>query len=404
MDRLTVGRDSNTRFIALFRAKGYLIVLGIASELLALLLIASDLNVIIYIKITLFSTAVILGTGCIMVGFFYHIRINKTSIEEVFLFYKKNVVLNESIQIIETVKYSNYEIGRSLICITNNEQTIQIRPEIIDTTAIIRTIIDRGLLITHGNPIIECGPKCELPDVEIEALSYRLIVGRKGINRAFWIIVMLSVLTLFIDFEIGSWILLAIATYWYYLIFEYHDLLFARGNLIVGSEETVSNIWKKLDIKLDIKLVIKIIVLTMVLWCVLFYFYHTTEVLIDNNHYIIDICLLIAFGMIRMCDVEKNIIIWVIVTLIISATVVVYSFYIEWNMSYSSVETDVETLLVNEKKVNRFIFEDKEYTVPYLYIKKEGDNKTDIIVHKSILGNLYARTRLCSFGVIRGMK
>lgn len=376
------------------KANKKMIIIGIIALGTALLTAVIKVELDVTPRIIIVSLIAIVGIPCCAIGLFYRIRINDNGIEEKCLFYKKRVELNESVRISETIHYSNYEVGSRYVYIANNICTVTLRPWLVDTPSIAKKLNEMGLLIVKYNPKVECGSNCKLPDVEIEALSYRLIVGSRGINRAFWIIILLSLLTLFIDFEIGSWILMAIATYWYYLIFEYHDLFFARGNLIVGSEDTVSNIWKKLDIKLDIKLVIKIIVLTMVLWCVLFYFYHTTEVLIDNNHYTIYICLLIAFGMIRMCAVEKNIIIWVIVTLIISATVVVYSFYIEWNMSYSSVETDVETLLVNEKKVNRFTFEDKEYTVPYLSIMKEGDNKTDIIVHKSILGNLYARTRL----------
>lgn len=377
----------------LFRARKKLIVIGVVAELTALLLVSLSNIFDVYIRIAIASIVIIIGAGYIMVGCFYYVLIKKSSIEEGFLFYKRDIDIKKDAQIIEKVCYSNYEIGSVLLYFVSNGRTIKIRPRIIDTAPIKKALIDRDLLIIHKNPIVDCGSKCELPNIEIEVLSYRLIEGRKEIKKAFWILLILSTLSLFVDFEIGSWILWGVSTYWYYIIFEYHDLLFARGNLIAGNDDTVSSIWKKLDIKKDVKLIIKMIVITLYLWCIMTHFYFTTEVLIDNNQYAFYICLLVAFGMIRWCAIEHNIITWIIVTLIISTSVVVYSFFIEWNLSYYNLEKNVEVTIVDEKMTGTFMFEGEEYTLFNLCNMDSNSDRTDVIVHKSIFDNLYARVR-----------
>ena len=377
----------------LFRAKKRLIVIGVVAELTALLLVSLSNLFDIYIRIAIASIVIIIGAGYIMVGCFYYVLIKRTSIEEGFLFYKKVLDIKKDAQIKEKVCYSNYEIGSVILYFVNNGRTIKIRPRIIDTAPIKKAIIDRGLLIMHENPIVDCGSKCELPNIEIEVLSYRLIEGRKEIKKAFWIILIISTLSLFVDLEIGSWILCGASTYWYYIIFEYHDLLFARGNLIVGNDDTVSSIWKKLDIKIDVKLVIKMIVSTLYLWCIMTHFYFKTEVLIDNNQYAFYICLLVAFGMIRRCAIEHNIITWIIATLIISTSVVVYSFFIEWNLSYYNLEKNIEVTIVDEKMTGTFMFEGEEYTLFNLCNSSSNSDGTDVVIHKSIFDNLYAIVR-----------
>ena len=117
----------------LFRARKKLIVIGVVAELTALLLVSLSNIFDVYIRIAIASIVIIIGAGYIMVGCFYYVLIKKSSIEEGFLFYKRDIDIKKDAQIIEKVCYSNYEIGSVLLNFVSNGRTIKIRPRIIDT-------------------------------------------------------------------------------------------------------------------------------------------------------------------------------------------------------------------------------------------------------------------------------
>lgn len=241
----------NTEIGTRFRPNKKLTVIGFFSACLGIIPILQDFVIDIIPRIVISSALILLGIMLAAIGTFYMVRFNRDAIEESFLLYKKRIELNDGVEIMETTHYSNYEIGSVYLCVINGKDVIKIRPWIIDTKPIISTAENMGYAVIHNNPTIECGSKCQLPDIEKEALSYRLIIGKKRIEKSSYIIV-LAVLTFIINFEYGSWILLATSTYWYYLVFEHHDLFFARGDLIIGDDVVISNIWKKLDLKVDI--------------------------------------------------------------------------------------------------------------------------------------------------------
>ena len=359
----------------------------------ALLLLLGNSNDILLCTV-LGSVLLLSGLILLLIACVYTVSIGDHCIcVRIPLFLHEVIEIHDIIKCKKIIHYSSDEVATTLLILHTRKRRFCFFEWIMDSVEIESWLKNNGVKMERNKPDISPGLECDLPDVECEALCYRLELGKRIIQPSCLIVSSIIVMSCLANNRFGEIILFVAASYWYYLMLVFHDLLFASGARIVGKSLPIVNIWSKLCIKKDYAFIILVSLSNILIWIAIGLRFYTSVFVAYNEEWILSMLFLVPICWLRMYEAD-NVLRIFLICLISAFITTAYIPCLELGCSHTYQTSGTLMVEQNEEYYLNFTDIEKEYNTkaPILYKSSELETRdVTIIVYKTILGGTYAR-------------